>query len=97
MVSRLTTAAVMILLALLVAKGIPYNLARWEQISGGFRTANVLLTAACAALAAGALVVLFKRGWRKAALVTGGGGAVLVALTVGIGVLSGIIPCSGPS
>jgi len=90
-------ALVLLLGALLLASGTYGNFERWQSLSGGFRAVNILFAAGIAGLVLGAALLLIGEGWRRRGLLTGGAAAALIGVTVTWGVLSGVIPCGGPS
>lgn len=90
-------ALLMLLGALLLVPGTRGNFARWQHLSGSYRAVNVVVVAGIAALVLGAALLLFRKNWKRRALLTGGAGTVLIGGTLMWGVLSGVIPCSGPS
>jgi hypothetical protein len=89
-------ALVLLLGALLLASGTYGNFERWQSLSGSFRAVNILFAAGIAGLVLGAAFLLIGEGWRRG-LLTGGAAAALIGVTVTWGVLSGVIPCGGPS
>lgn len=90
-------ALFMLLAALLLAPGVQRNFERWQYLSPSYRAVNIILLAGLAGLLAGAVLLLSKKTWRRPALLAGGAGASLIGATLMWGVLSGVIPCSGPS
>ena len=90
-------ALLMLLGALLLAPGTYSNFKHWQSLSGSFRAVNILFVAGMAGLVLGAAFLIAGEGWRRRALLTGGAAAALIGVTVMWGVLSGVIPCSGPS
>jgi lysylphosphatidylglycerol synthetase-like protein (DUF2156 family) len=90
-------ALVLLLGAVLLVSGTYSNFKHWQSLSGSFRAVNILLVAGIAGLALGAALLLIGEGWRRRGLLTGGAAAALIGATIMWGVLSGVIPCSGPS
>jgi len=90
-------ALVLLLGALLLAAGTYSNFKHWQSLSGSFRAVNILFVAGIAGLVLGAAFLLVGEGWRRRGLLTGGAAAALIGATITWGVLSGVIPCAGPS
>jgi hypothetical protein len=94
---RSMVALLMLLAALLLLPDTYRNFERGQNLSGNFRAVNILLVAGIAGLVLGAAFLISGEGWRRRALLTGGAGAALIGATVMWGILSGVIPCGGPS
>ncbi len=94
---RALGAAVMMVGVVIGASGVLNTAQRWSFISGRYRVATVLLAFGVLALLAGAVALLASANLARTALFTGAVGGVLIGTTVMWGVLSGVIPCSGPS
>ena len=90
-------ALLLLLGAFLLVPGTYQSLERWQTLSNSFRAVNILLVAGIAGLVLGAALLLSGEGWRRRGLLTGGAAAALIGATIMWGVLSGVIPCSGPS
>lgn len=90
-------ALVLLLGAFLLVPGTYQSLERWQSLSNSFRAVNILFVAGIAGLALGAALLLIGEGWKRRGLLTGGPAAALIGVTIMWGVLSGVIPCGGPS
>ena len=95
--THLLAGAVMAAGALVGGLSLIGNLAQWQSISPAYRAVIAAMVAGVVALLVGVLLPPFRGRWRRAALLAGGAGGLLIGVTVLGGVLSGIIPCSGPT
>ena len=87
----------MLLSGSIAAVRAAYGLILWENISGAYRTANILMAAGALALMGAGLSPLVSGSWRRPVFLAGAAGAAIMGIALGAGVLTGVVPCSGPS
>lgn len=96
-VVAIVLAAGMVLFGALIAVGGYGIVRRWSSISLAFAACGVLWLLAGPVMLAAGFWVLGSLGRRRIPLWAGGAAAVLTGVVLVVGVLTYVIPCSGPS
>ncbi len=96
-VRRIATALVLLFMGIVVTGAGYSSLLKWEGIGPWFAACGVIWIVAGPAMIAAALWVLLPLGRKRIPLVAGGAAGVLAGAVLLIGVLTAVVPCSGPS
>ncbi len=70
---------------------------KWSSISPWYAACGVLWAAGAAAMIVGGLWLAISLGRHRTPLAIGGAGAALSGSVLAVGVLTYVVPCSGPS
>ncbi len=95
--AALLCAVVMLLFGLLTVRTGYRTALQWTRISGPFATFAVLWLAAGVVMLAAGLWVIFLKGRGRLPIWAGSGGAAFAGFALIAGVLTYVVPCSGPS
>jgi hypothetical protein len=99
-IARLAAAVViavlMLLMGVVIVRGGCVPLRRWPSVSIAFAAWGGLWLIAGAALVIGGLWALGSLGGNRIPLRIGGAGAILSGGSLIVGVLTYVVPCSGP-
>ncbi len=96
-VRKIAMAAVLLFMGVMVTGAGYSNVSKWEAISPWFAACVALWMVAGPVMAVAALWILLPLGRKRIPLLAGGAAGVLAGAVLFIGVLTAVVPCSGPS
>ena len=90
-------AIVTIFFGFLISRGAYMTLREWSSIGAGYSACGVLWALAGPAMFVAGLWVLLTLGRRATPLWLAGAGSIVAGGALVVGVLTHVVPCSGPS
>ncbi len=96
-IAGLLCAVLMLLFGFLITRGGYNVISRWREIGAAYAAIAVLWAIAGPVMVAAAVGILASSGKHRLPLWAGGAAAVFSGASLIAGVLTYVIPCSGPS